>query len=83
MSIPLNPKQWGEDGELRTVHVGSLRRSQVYTTPDKVKYFADQYRRGAKLPPLITSKMGEVKDGHNRLAGAIAAGKSTIQVMMY
>lgn len=83
MSVPLNGDQWGQGGEVRRVHIGSLRRSQVYTSPDKVNAFASAYKRGAKMPPIVAGKDGVVHDGHNRLEAAIKAGHSTIDVRFY
>lgn len=86
MSIPLNSRQWGEGGEVRTVHVGALGTSQVHVDPEKVRRFAKEMRRGGDFPAVVASMHDghiEVKDGHNRLAGARMAGRSTIKVRVY
>lgn len=58
-----------------------LRPSEGRQAMVAVPALVERYRAGQKVDPPVVNQSGEILDGHHRVASAIAAGRTRIQVV--
>ena len=71
----------------KTVHVNHISligHELVRTTRDRetVNYFRQQIRAGAKIPPIIVDRQGNIMDGSHRYVAFKAEGKTRVPVIV-